>query len=45
MDDYFLHNLLVFARLIRFLGLDVSPEQVSDFVRMTEKIGVARRED
>jgi uncharacterized protein with von Willebrand factor type A (vWA) domain len=41
----FLNNLLVFARLLRFLGLETSPEQVSDFARIVESLGVARRED
>ena len=45
MDDPFTHNLLVFARLLRSLGLDISPEQVSDFAGIATIIGVARRED
>ncbi len=45
MDNYFIHNLLVFVRLLRSLGLDVSPAQVSDLARVLERIGVARRDD
>jgi uncharacterized protein with von Willebrand factor type A (vWA) domain len=45
MDDYFTRNLLIFARLLRFLRLEISPEQVSDFARIAGEIGVAQRED
>jgi uncharacterized protein with von Willebrand factor type A (vWA) domain len=45
MDEYFSHNLLLFARLLRSAGLSVSPEQASDFMRIAGIVGVARRED
>ena len=43
--DYFLQNLVVFARLLRSVGIAVSAEQVSDFAGMLDLIGVASRED
>ncbi|MCL4393734.1 MAG: VWA domain-containing protein [Chloroflexi bacterium] len=45
MDNPFLHNLLVFARLLRWLGIRVSPEQVSDLAVVMSTIGVERRDD
>jgi uncharacterized protein with von Willebrand factor type A (vWA) domain len=41
----FLDNLILFARLLREVGLTISPDQVSDLARMLERIGVARRDD
>lgn len=43
--NYFLSNLLLFARLLREIGFSVSPEQVSDLARILQKIGVTRREN
>lgn len=43
--DYFLQNLVVFARLLRSIGIAVSAEQVSDFARMLNLMGIAARED
>ncbi len=45
MDDYFLSNIILFARLLRSAGLDVSSEQVSDLARVLGMIDIARRED
>lgn len=45
MDDHFAHNLLVFSRLLRSVGFDTSPDQVSDLARIVQGIGVSRRED
>jgi uncharacterized protein with von Willebrand factor type A (vWA) domain len=45
MDDFFIHNLLVFARLLRWLGIGVSAEQVSDLGRILQVSGIAQRED
>ncbi len=45
MADPFLHNLLVFARLLRYLGMNVSPEQVSDLARILGRIGIMRQSD
>jgi uncharacterized protein with von Willebrand factor type A (vWA) domain len=43
--DNFLRNLVVFARLLRSVGIAVSAQQVSDFARMLDLMGVASRED
>ncbi len=45
MDDSFTQNLVMFARLLRGAGMDVSPEQVADLHRVLTVIGVAARED
>ncbi len=45
MDDLFTQNLVVFARLLHGVGLNVSPEQVTDLVRVLAAIGVDERED
>ncbi len=44
-DSYFLRNLVLFARLLRFAGLNVSGEQVSELARVLATIGIARRDD
>lgn len=43
--NYFLDNLVVFARLLREVGFAISPEQVSDLARVLEHVGVTRRDD
>jgi hypothetical protein len=43
--NYFLPNLLHFARLLREIGFVVSPEQVSDLARILQTIGVTRRDN
>lgn len=43
--NYFLSNLLLFARLLREIGFIISPEQVSDLARVLKTIGVTRRDD
>jgi len=43
--NFFLSNLVLFARLLREIGFAVSPEQVSDLARILQKIGVTRRDD
>ncbi|MGE5265561.1 MAG: vWA domain-containing protein [Acidobacteriota bacterium] len=43
--DYFLQNLVVFARLLRSFGIPVSAEQVSDFARMLDLMGLRARDD
>ncbi len=45
MDDYFLRNLVLFARLLRLAGVNVTPEQVSELARVLAVIGLARRQD
>lgn len=43
--NYFLDNLILFARLLRELGFATSPEQITDLARILERVGIARRED
>ncbi len=45
MDDSFSQNLVMFARLLRGAGMDISPEQVVDLLRVLAAIGVTERED
>ena len=42
---HLLHNLLIFGRLLRRLGLDVHAGRMLDAVRVLEDIGVSRRAD
>src|SRR5690348_8177676 len=42
--SFLLPNLLVFARLLRFAGMDVSPEQVTDWGRILARTGSGSRE-
>ena len=42
---HLLHNLLIFGRLLRRLGLDVHHGRMLDAVRVLEDIGVSRRAD
>ena len=41
-SGYLLHNLLLFGRLLRRLGLEVHPGRMLDAVRVLEDIGVTR---
>jgi uncharacterized protein with von Willebrand factor type A (vWA) domain len=41
----FLHNLLVFGRLLRRLGLDVNPGRMIDLVQALDLIEIGRKED
>lgn len=45
MQESFTQNLLVFARLLRYLGLEITPEQVSDLASIAARVGVAKRQD
>jgi uncharacterized protein with von Willebrand factor type A (vWA) domain len=40
-----LHNLILFGRLLRGLGLDVNPGRMIDLVEALEHIDIGRRED
>jgi hypothetical protein len=40
-----LHNLLLFGRLLRGLGLDVNPGRMLDLVRVLDLIGLQRKAD
>ncbi|MDX1665356.1 MAG: VWA domain-containing protein [Candidatus Promineifilaceae bacterium] len=44
-DGALLHNLLLFGRLLRSLGMDVSPRRIIDLVQALEAIEIGRRED
>jgi uncharacterized protein with von Willebrand factor type A (vWA) domain len=41
----FLHNLMVFGRLLRRLGLDVNPGRMIDLVQALDLIEIGRKED
>jgi len=45
LDNYFLDNLILFARVLREVGFHTTPDQVSDLARILERVGVARRDD
>ena len=45
MDDHFIPNLVIFARLLDSIGVTVTPEQVSDLARVLNSIGIERRDD
>ncbi len=42
---YVLHNLLIFGRLLRRLGLDVHVGRMLDAIRVIDDVGVARKTD
>lgn len=44
-QGHLLHNLIVFSRLLRTLGLPIQPLSVQYFLRALEWIGVGRRDD
>ena len=41
----FLHNFLVFGRLLRRLGLDINPGRMIDLVQALDLIEIGRKED
>lgn len=43
--DNFLHNLLLFGRLLRGLGLDVNPGRMMDFIHGLDYINIGQRSD
>ena len=45
MTGQFLHNLLLFGRLLRRLGLDVNPGRMMDLVSALEHIQIGRKQD
>jgi len=45
MSGYLLHNLLLFGRLLRELGLEVDPGRTMDLAQALEWIEIGRRED
>ena len=44
-SGYFLHNLIIFGRVLRGLGLDVNPGRMIDLVQALDLIDINRRED
>ncbi len=42
---YLLHNLILFGRMLRSLGLPLQPGAVQDFLRAIEWIGIEAKED
>ncbi len=45
MSGQFLHNLLLFGRVLRKLGLDVNPGRMMDLVSALDHIEIVRRQD
>ena len=45
MSGQFLHNLLLFGRVLRRLGLDVNPGRMKDLVSALDYIEIARKSD
>lgn len=45
MSQHLLHNLLLFGRLLRGLGLDVSPGRMRDLARALGHVEIGRRTD
>lgn len=45
MNDSFVPNLILFARLLRDAGIATTPAQVSDCVRVLQMLGVERRDN
>jgi hypothetical protein len=44
-NEYFLHNLLLFGRLLRGLGMDVNPGRMIDLVSVLDLISLNRKDD
>lgn len=45
MDGQLLHNLILFGRLLRALGMDVNPGRMIDLVQALEHVNLARKSD
>ena len=45
MSGQFLHNLLLFGRVLRKLGLDVNPGRMMDLVSALDHIEIGRKQD
>ena len=45
MSGKFLHNLLLFGRLLRKLGLDINPGRMMDLVSALDHIEIGRKQD
>lgn len=44
-NNYLLHNLILFGRLLRTLGMDVNPGRMIDLVHALEHVNLARKAD
>jgi uncharacterized protein with von Willebrand factor type A (vWA) domain len=44
-NNYLLHNLILFGRLLRALGMDVNPGRMIDLVHALEHVNLARKPD
>lgn len=44
-NNYLLHNLILFGRLLRALGMDVNPGRMIDLVQALEHVNLARKSD
>ena len=44
-NNYLLHNLILFGRLLRALGMDVNPGRMIDLVHALEHVNLARKAD
>ncbi len=44
-NNYLLHNLILFGRLLRALGLDINPGRMIDLVHALEHVNLARKAD
>jgi uncharacterized protein with von Willebrand factor type A (vWA) domain len=44
-NNYLLHNLILFGRLLRALGMDVNPGQMIDLVHALEHVNLAHKAD
>ena len=45
MNGQLLHNLILFGRLLRALGMDVNPGRMMDLVQALEHVNLARKSD
>ena len=45
MSGQFLHNLLLFGRVLRQLGLDINPGRMMDLVNALDQIEIGRKAD
>jgi uncharacterized protein with von Willebrand factor type A (vWA) domain len=45
MSGYLLHNLVLFGRLLRQLGLDVDPGRMIDLIQALQWVDIGRKED
>jgi uncharacterized protein with von Willebrand factor type A (vWA) domain len=45
LSGQFLHNLLLFGRVLRKLGLDVNPGRMMDLVSALDYIEIGRKQD